>query len=376
VADALRQVSIVGVFRTDLDANCTHVDEQWCAITGITRADALGRGWLCLLLPADRERILRDPPRFALGRAYRGEYRYRRPDGRVIWIESHSVVETDDAGRARGVLSTLLDITARKDAEQAALESRVRAREQLAELETIYQSTPVGLCFIDRELRYRRVNEMLAAWDAVPVAAHIGARVADVVAPDTRKSVVAMLKRILRTGEPIVDYQANGVPPSDPGEEHTFLLNLHPVKESDGRVDGIIAVIQDVTPLKRTHDELRLLQQRLAEAQRVAGVGSWEWNLLDDKMWLSDELYRILGRERGSLTPTWDTFVEQVHPRDRVLVRHQLEEMLASEEPVRARFRMIVDGRIRRISTRGRLERMPDGRPARLIGTTRDVTED
>jgi PAS domain S-box-containing protein len=294
----------------------------------------------------------------------------------VVWIESNSAVETDVAGRPQGVLSTILDITARKRAEAAAAESRKRADERLAELETIYQNAPVGLCFIDRELRYRRANEMLAGWDASPVSAHIGARVADVVAPSARKRVVAMLERVLRSGQPVVNHQARGIPPFDPGREHSYLLNLHPVKTPEGKVDGIIAVIQDITVLKRTQDELRRLQERLDEAQQVSGVGSWEWNLLEDKMWLSDELYRIFGSERGALTPTWDTFVEQVHPDDRALVRRQLEEMLANDEAAPARYRILVAGRTRHISTRGRLERTPDGRPARLIGTTRDVTDE
>jgi PAS domain S-box-containing protein len=376
IEEALRQVSVVGVFRADLEGNCIAVNEQWCSITGIERADALARGWLRVLVPEDRERILRDPPRFSVGHSYRGEYRYRRPDGRIVWIESHSVVETDGAGNPKGVLSTILDITARKEAERSAQESRARASEQLAELETIYQNTPVGLCLIDRELRYRRVNDVMATWNTLPPADHIGRRVADVIAPEARKRVVAMLERVLRTGQSVVAYQAHGFPPSDPARRYEFQVNLHPVKGPDGAVERIIAVVQDITVLKRTQAELRLLQRRLDEAQQVAGIGSWEWNLLEDKMWLSDELYRIFGRERGSFTPSWETFVEQVHPRDRVLVRHQLEEVLASEEPVRARYRLVVNGNTRRMSTRARIERTPDGRPARLIGTTRDVTDD
>jgi PAS domain S-box-containing protein len=376
IEDALRQVSVVGVFRTDLEGNCIAVNEQWCSITGIARADALARGWLRVLVPEDRERFLRDPPRFAVGRSYRGEYRYRRPDGRVVWIESHSVVETDPVGQPKGVLSTILDITARKDAERLAAESRLRAGEQLAELETIYQHTPVGLCLIDGDLRYRRVNDLMARWNSLPAADHIGRRVAEVVSSESRKRVVAMLERVLRTGQSVVGYQAHGFPPSDPGHRYEFQVNLHPVKGAGGAVERIIAVVQDITVLKRTQAELRLLQRRLAEAQQVAGVGSWEWNVLEDKMWLSDELYRLFGRERGSFTPSWETFVEQVHPGDRVLVRRQLEEVLACEGPVRARYRIIVNGNTRRMSTRARIERTPDGRPARLIGTTRDVTDD
>ena len=244
----------------------------------------------------------------------------------------------------------------------------------LRELDALYSEAPVGLCLMDRELRFQRINERLARINGVSVKGHIGARIRDVV-PHLADQIVPVYERILRTGEAVVDLELRGEPPSDPGVEHIWLANHRPVTRPDGFITGIVTVVQDITEAKRTEEKLGRIREHLAEAQRIADFGSWEWHLLDDHVWWSDQLYRILVREPGSITPTFDGIIELVYPEDRGIVREQIEATLKRDEPFVVEARMEAgDGSIRLMEANASLKRTREGVPMILTGTVRDIT--
>ena len=102
------------------------------------------------------------------------------------------------------------------------------AHEQLAELEHLYRTAPVGLAFLDAKLRYRRINEKLAAMNGASVEAHIGRTVGDMI-PGIADRVTAIHRKVLRAGKPVLNVQVSGVVPSDLGEEHTRLASVSQV---------------------------------------------------------------------------------------------------------------------------------------------------
>ena len=157
--------------------------------------------------------------------------------------------------------------------------------------------------------------------------------------------------------------------------EHTWIVHTHPARSEGGRVTGIITVLQDVTPLAERQREAEAVRDRLAEAQQVARLGSWEWDLLEDVVWWSRELYEIFG-ERLTYAPSYTGFFERVLADDRDKVREQIERTLEDEQLCWVTFRILrPDGTQRVLFTAARLERAPNGQPARLIGTCQDVTK-
>ena len=138
---------------------------------------------------------------------------------------------------------------------------------------------------------------------------------------------------------------------------------------------GIITVLQDVTELVKRQREVETVRDRLAEAQSVARLGSWEWNLLVDEVWWSRELYQIFGEE-PTYEPSYLGFFEHVHPQDRQKVRAQIDRTLEDDRPYRVTFRIFrPDGSERVLFTAARLVRTEAGVPERLVGTVQDVTE-
>jgi len=113
----------------------------------------------------------------------------------------------------------------------------------------------------------------------------------------------------------------------------------------------------------------------LSEAQALAHVGSWEWDIAEDVVTWSDELYRIFGFEPGSPAVTYDLYVSRVHPDDRAFVEDAVQRALVDRQPFAFEHRIVLpDGAERLLASRGRV--VVDGaRPVRMVGTAQDITE-
>src|SRR5262249_54037006 len=117
-------------------------------------------------------------------------------------------------------------------------------------------------------------------------------------------------------------------------------------------------------------------ERRLAEAQRVAHVGSWEWDVASNRVTWSDELHRIYGLEPGQFDGTYQAFLARVYPEDRphteTIVRQTLENATAVVYDHRIGR---PDGSVRMLHTRAEVVADADGRPLRMTGSCWDVTD-
>ncbi|MDX2170279.1 MAG: PAS domain S-box protein [Deltaproteobacteria bacterium] len=149
----------------------------------------------------------------------------------------------------------------------AAVEPGDRVAQDLAELELLYATAPVGLCFLDTELRYVRINEELAQMHGRPPAAHLGLPVRAVIA-ELADVVEPICRRVLESGRPVLDIEVHGRTAARPDAERDWLASYHPVHDRVGRVIGVSVLVQDVTERLRARRDLE--QARLALEQHVA----------------------------------------------------------------------------------------------------------
>ncbi len=132
----------------------------------------------------------------------------------------------------------------------------------------------------------------------------------------------------------------------------------------------------DITARKEAEEELKRSQMQLAEAQRLAHIGSWSWDVTTNIVDWSDELYRIYGLNPQEFGATYEAFIERVHPDDRDLVSSTIAEAYRSGEQFRFDHRIVrPDGTVRVTHGRGKVIRDQTGKPRRMIGTGQDVTE-
>jgi signal transduction histidine kinase/CheY-like chemotaxis protein len=138
----------------------------------------------------------------------------------------------------------------------------------------------------------------------------------------------------------------------------------------------VLSLKRRVRERERAQEALRTSELRLLEAQRVGQIGSFEWDVRDRALWLSDQMYRVLGRDKGATTPPPESFQDQIHSEDRERVVATVRAWLAGEGPPSLEHRMVrTDGSIRHVRMQPRLERGADGEPERLLGTVQDITE-
>ena len=132
-----------------------------------------------------------------------------------------------------------------------------------------------------------------------------------------------------------------------------------------------------ITESKRAEEALRASQTNLAEAQRIAHLGSWNWHIAENTLDWSDELYRIFDLDPETTPITFERFLDHVYLDDRAYV---MEQMQTAVDERKARppieYRVVrPDGTTRTVRSEGVLSLGRDGAPVRLFGTTQDITE-
>jgi formate hydrogenlyase transcriptional activator len=134
--------------------------------------------------------------------------------------------------------------------------------------------------------------------------------------------------------------------------------------------------VHDIVERRRVEQLLRTSQSNLAEAQRLAHLGSWEWKIETNELFWSDEIYRIFGLAPGEFGATYNAFLESVHPDDREHVMKSVDEALNGSKPYDIEHRVVKkDGDIRVVNERAEVTFDSQGKAVRMIGTVQDITE-
>jgi PAS domain S-box-containing protein len=146
------------------------------------------------------------------------------------------------------------------------------------------------------------------------------------------------------------------------------------LKEADGTVWAVQIVGIDTTDSHRYIAELLQTRQDLSEAQRIARIGSWHWEIATDKVVWSDEIYRIFGLEHQ--TPSYALARAATHPDDTAFWEASVRAALYASKPFCIDYRVVrPDGRIVWIHNEARIRRDEDGMPLEMFGTAQDVTD-
>ena len=129
--------------------------------------------------------------------------------------------------------------------------------------------------------------------------------------------------------------------------------------------------------LEEAHHELKTqAQSQLAEAQALARLGSWEWDVERDRITWSDEMYRLYGFEPGSIDIDYQRYQSMLHPEDREIAADTVKHSLDTGAPFSYDHRVIrADGSERIFHARGRVVKDANGKPVKMFGTGQDVTE-
>jgi PAS domain S-box-containing protein len=146
--------------------------------------------------------------------------------------------------------------------------------------------------------------------------------------------------------------------------------------DTAGNPYRVIGSWLDVTARKEAEQADREVAGRLREAQRIAGIGSWEIDTATSKQWWSEETYRILGQDPRTYEPSAESFLAKIHDDDRQRFLDAVQRALEDGKPYAINYRLVLpDGSEKVIHGRGRGIAKGDGAVTHFAGTVQDVTE-
>ncbi|MCK5623714.1 MAG: PAS domain-containing protein, partial [Alphaproteobacteria bacterium] len=328
-----------------------------------------GENYLQFAHPADRDAARQAVDRSVeTGTPLDMEFRAIGADGveRVLWVYGEN--ETDADGRVIRTIGTTQDVTVRKHAEQelARTTERLKEAQRIANIGNWeWRSGSTDSVWSD---------EMYRIFGVEPGAIHpTHDRFFGMVHEDDRKSIATMMAHTVETGQPYeTEFRINR---ADGAMRHVFERGERFIDERTGewRVRG---TMQDITERKAAEEKLRETAGNLEKSERIAKLGSWVWEVEEDKEWWSNEVYRMLGWEIGSTYGGGFDYLKYVHPDDRENARAAMDKTLKEHVPYVAEYRMRhADGHYIFVSESAELECDRAGKLLRMRGITQDITE-
>ena len=202
------------------------------------------------VIEQDRERLRAEAEiSLAKGGPFASEFRYRRSDGRTVWISSRGIVEKGRNGQLISARGIDQDITAAKQG-QAQREHLLRTTaERLNELQSLYDSAPIGLALLDRDMRIQRINHVLAEMIGHPADKLLAKSVLE-IAPCVKETVAPKIAQALETGKPVTDLELSMEKQGGPDGERFWIAQLYPLIV-DGTPAGLGVICEEVTEKRR-----------------------------------------------------------------------------------------------------------------------------
>ena len=371
---ALIDQGLAGVAEADLDYRLLRANDRCCAIVGQPRAALIGRQVATF---SDGEAWRHAQPLLERLRAggpdVMVDMTYRHPDG-TTRSASHTIsLLRDAAGVPTGFITLLTDITAHKSAEMALRASEAQLRRQSAFFECVINHAGSCIAVIQGpELRYTLANPAFQAVTPLPM---IGQRFRDVFPEAAARGAEAALLRVLATGEPwqIGNYQA----PTPNKPQAVWAGQVVRLPLVAGEEPAVLAVVWDVTERWQAERELEQARSRLAEAQAIAHLGSFEYDAATRQTRWSAEEYRIYGLDPAGDSPVYDDMLARlIHPDDADLLHRTFSAALEQGAVYELEHRIVrPDGTIRWVYDLARPHFDARGQLARYVGATLDITE-
>lgn len=255
--------------------------------------------------------------------------------------------------------------------------ARKRTEEELSKtislLDELLAQAPIGFAYIDRQLRFVRINEQLARFNGLPVHAHVGRPLTEVV-PTFMETVKEVTDRILATGQAVKDHEFCGTTAAEPGVTHFWRESWYPVWNR-GDISGFGVIVEDITDRKRAETALRDSEARFRLTFDQSPVGKIMVDCEFRPLRINDALCRYLGYSRDELMGM--TFPDYTHPDDladdlsraKALCDGHGEGFMIEKRYLRK------DGQVVWAHLAVDAVRDPEGKPLYLVGLVQDITE-
>lgn len=346
----------------------TYVNQRWTDFTGIPPEQALSFRWLDSIHAADRKRVREAFSRMHWRKEdFRVEYHLRRHDGEYRWVINSASPRSNESGELLGYIGSIIDITERKQMEEALRESE----ERLARTEKF---SLMMVTHTDLEGRWLKVPPTLCELLGYTEEELLGRRFKEVTHPDDVDLNLRERLRLLKGEIKSFDMEKRYVR-KDGGVVWVY-INVSVVTDEIGTPIHCRSYIRDITRRKQAQEASRESEERLQLALEAGGMGIWDWDKRHNTLQWSSEYFTIMDLAPFSVTPTYDTWIERVHPDDLPSVLAEMKRAIQGHGLYRSEYRVVLaDGNTRWVLSHGKAYYDQHGKCVRMLGVTSVINE-
>jgi PAS domain S-box-containing protein len=241
---------------------------------------------------------------------------------------------------------------------------------RLAQLQAIYDGAPVGLCFLDRHLRYLSLNHRLAELNGVPAAEHLGRTVAEVI-PAVFPRVEPFIRRAL-AGEPVSGVELRKPGNVAGGQDQTLMLSYRAVQGAAGDIVGVSVAVMDISLYKRTEAALRESEDHFRHMMRLSPHVPWVLDARGAVIDASPRWEEITGQPMSeAMGHGWQ---KALHPEDVPRTNEAIRQTLSSGLPIDVDYRVRqANGQWKWMRSRGSPRFSPIGKIVGVYGVVEEV---
>ncbi len=372
LAEAQR-IAQIGNWELDLQANELWWSDEIFRIFEIDqeRFSATYEGFLNAIHPDDREMVNRAyTESLKTHEPYDIVHRLKMSDGRIKYVHERCESEFDSSGKALRSAGTVQDITTHYQTRQALEESEKR-------LTLLLNTLPHGIQENDITGRITYSNLAQHQILGYEPGELVGRYIWDFQMDEKHKQELRDYLVYLLDKQPEPESYVTHNRSRD-GRELVLEVTWDYQRDAAGNITGFISIISEITARAEAERALQASEARLKEAQTLARLGNWDLDLKTGKAVWSEEEFRLLGYEPGSVEASAEQFMNAVHPEDRDKVRAEMQRSMSPGEktPYHIQHRVVLsDGAVRVVEERGQIMFDAEGNPLRMFGTTQDVTE-
>jgi PAS domain S-box-containing protein len=146
--------------------------------------------------------------------------------------------------------------------------------------------------------------------------------------------------------------------------------------DDQNKLRGFAKITRDITERKEVEEKIKRAATQLSASQAMAHIGSWEWDIVNNTITWSDELYRIYGLVPQQFSVSFGSADKFIHPADKALVNKTARAAYRSKKSFILDYKIIrTDGILRTINERAEIVKDKEGRPVKMFGTVHDITE-
>jgi two-component system, cell cycle sensor histidine kinase and response regulator CckA len=340
------------LFVTSADGRSHRANTAGLQMFGLSEEEFLAQPWWELIHEDDRRAAEHNLSDILDRGGTSAPFRIRvlRGDGQPRWIEAHSTVDPDT-----GLIYTVAhDIT---DREEAFMDRLAGA----------FRDAALGMALVSPGGDFLRVNSTLCRLLGRAPEELLRTRLFDVVEDGSVEPALAEAASSLQ----VETRMRHGA-----GQPVMALVSLTLVRDLHDEPQYYVCQVLDMTERYEAQQALAANEAKLAEAQQIAHLGSWEWEIATDRVTWSAELYRIYGARPDDEPGSYGSYLEKIHADDRARVARVIETALTERRPWSVDYRIVQPGaELRMVHARGEIVLDDEGRPAIVHGTCQDVTD-